>query len=165
MVALAACGPDRVVPGRYPGFLKAARLRLVTQAARCWTARGRQGRLHVRRAVSRPGASCHLRGRATVLAGAYHAHPERFARKPPAVPRGAGGVVGGADRAGRGHRGLFRSRPGSATTSGTARRFRLWGRNIRAATVVRHAVTLLAGPGRTSELPVGVSAARTTMRV
>lgn len=42
-----------------------------------------------------------------------------------AVPRGAGGVAGDADRAGRGHLGLLRSRPGSATTSGTARRFRL----------------------------------------
>ena len=36
-----------------------------------------------------------------------------------------GGVAGDADRAGRGHRGPFRSRSGSATTSGMARRFRL----------------------------------------
>jgi hypothetical protein len=41
----------------------------------------------------------------------------------------------------------------------------LAGQHIRAATVVRHAVTLLTGPGRSSALPVGVSAARTTMRV
>lgn len=39
----------------------------------------------------------------------------------------------------------------------------LTGQHIRAVTVVRHAVTLLTGPGRSSALPVGVPAARTTM--
>jgi hypothetical protein len=41
----------------------------------------------------------------------------------------------------------------------------LAGQHIRAVTVVRHAVTLLAGPGRSSALPVGVPAAQTMMRV